>query len=742
MSVHSCKSPGLLLIITLVLLGSAEAAYLRNVPVHVRQPDGTVLSLLASGDEFYNWLHDKDGYTIMRNPETGYLVYADKVDGKLVPTPFIAGRADAQSLERAGIPKNLLDDPKPRQKVLAVPVEEPILNAPKTGTINNLVVYIRFADQEEFAEAFIDSTAGFFNSTDSGVNSMRNYYTEASYNQLAISTTFYPGSSPGVYSYQDSYPCAYYIPYDAATNPTGYNGDTERRIREHTLLQNAVNAIAAEVPGGLNIDADGDNYVDNVCFVVKGEPTAWNSLLWPHMWSLYTYNVYINAKRVYTYNFQMETSLNVGVLCHEMFHSLGAPDLYHYSQDGLHPAWAWDLMEYNLDPPEHMTAYMKWKYGTWITSIPEITTSGTYTLNPLKSATNNCYRIDSPFSSTEYFVVEYRKMTGGGTFEGNLYNEGLLVYRINSTVTTGNRLGPPDEVYIYRPNGTTTADGEPWIAPFSANQTRTQINDATNPSSFLTDGSPGGLSISNVGYYGDTISFDVAFNTITVTSPNGGESWPALGNAAVTWMSTGSFGTVDILLSTDGGTNWATLADNTPNDGSETVAVPLIASTACFHPGPGRRRGHPQRLFRRELLHRRPDLSNRGGRAERGRAVGCGIQPQRHLDADGLDGLGQYRSLQELGLSKNAGYGRCRGGDLYVGDQLGRNTRLRLSDSDHSRRGLGHFRRELRDHRHECDPVQRRFLDDHIRMASTEYRRRNGPSLELQHDELLGRRRE
>jgi hypothetical protein len=51
----------------------AEAAFLRNVPVHVNQPDGTVLSCLASGDEFYNWLHDKDGFTIMRNPATGFL---------------------------------------------------------------------------------------------------------------------------------------------------------------------------------------------------------------------------------------------------------------------------------------------------------------------------------------------------------------------------------------------------------------------------------------------------------------------------------------------------------------------------------------------------------------------------------------------------------------------------------------------------------------------------------------------
>ena len=560
-----------------------EAAYLRNVPVHVKQPDGTVLSCLASGDEFYNWLHDKDGYTILRNPATGFLVYADKLDGKLVPTEFIAGRTDSRTLERAGVKVRLLDDAKTMEMRLAAAADEPIVNAPQKGAINNLVVYIRFSDQEEFSQAFIDTTATSLNSTDSGVSSFRNYFTEVSYNQLTVGSTCYPGTTPGVFSCQDSFARAYYMPYDATTNPGGYNGDAERATREHMLLQNAVNAISAEVPVGLNIDADLDGYVDNICFVVRGEPTAWATLLWPHKWQLHSYAVYINGKRVWIYNLQMETTLGVGVLCHEMFHSLGSPDLYHYNSayKYLQPVWAWDLMEWNLDPPEHMGAYMKWKYGTWIASIPEITTSGTYTLHPLTSATNNCYKIASPVSSSEYFVVEYRKMTDGGIFEGNLYNEGLLVYRIN-TAYTGNANGPPDEVYIYRPSGTSTVNGEPWLAPFSANQARTQINDGTNPSSSLTDGSPGGLSISNVGFYGETISFDVAINTLTVTSPNGGETWTGGDTPTVTWMSTGSMSTVDIQLSTDSGTSWTTLVDNTSNDGTETITVPLVSSASCL----------------------------------------------------------------------------------------------------------------------------------------------------------------
>ena len=50
---------------------------------------------------------------------------------------------------------------------------------------------------------------------------------------------------------------------------------------------------------------------------------------------------------MYDYTFQPETQVNVKTLCHEMFHALGAPDLYHYDDNGLNisPAGSWDLME-------------------------------------------------------------------------------------------------------------------------------------------------------------------------------------------------------------------------------------------------------------------------------------------------------------------------------------------------------------------------------------------------------------
>jgi M6 family metalloprotease-like protein len=480
------------------------SAYLSNMPMHLTQPDGTKLNCLASGDEYHHWLHDADGYTILQSSQTGYYTYAERSGDGIRAGNVIVGKSQPRA---AGLLPFVNISQSAYQRLRSSRFQAPALrNAPTIGTVNNLVVYIRFSDQTEFGQnnSVYD---GWFNT---GTSSQKNYFLEASYNQLTVNTTFYPAPVSGlVVSWQDSHPRAYYSPYDASTNPIGYSNATQQTDRLFTLLANATAGVASAVPAGLNIDADGDGNVDNVVFIAKGGSDAWADLLWPHRWSIYDRTVTLNGKRVYDYNFQLQdflTSSNVGVICHEFFHTLGSPDLYHYNESVFTPVGSWDLMEWNTNPPQHMGAFMKWKYGGWISSIPTITLDQVYTLNPLTSSTGNVYRIDSPNSASEYFVVEFRKKTG--TFENQIPGSGLLVYRINTLAGDGNASGPPDEVYIYRPGGTTLADGTISTAFFSSEAGRTAINNATNPSAFLSSGAAGGLSLYNIGSSaGSTISF-------------------------------------------------------------------------------------------------------------------------------------------------------------------------------------------------------------------------------------------
>lgn len=479
------------------------AANFENLPTPVEQPDGTVLSLLASGDEYANRLHDAQGYSIIQSPSDGYYYYAVLQNGEPVPSVW---RADASDPRALGLTPGINISPASYRAKVQFMNDHARKGSrgPNNGTVNNLVVYIKFSDQTEFPDPRSVYDAKF-NDPGTQAYSLRNYFHQASYNQLDYISYHYPQCAPELnLSYQDSHPRAYYMPYNQVTNPQGYR-DWQRTEREHTLLADAIAAIAPEVPVDLNIDADNDGYVDNVCFIIRGPHTAWADLLWAHRWALYTENAFINGKQVWDFTFQPENHNSVRTLCHEMFHSAGAPDLYHYQSDGVTPAGCWDIMESGNG---HMGMHMKARYGEWIAPIPEIG-AGVYTLNPVTSPVNNAYRI--PLTNDEYLVLEYRKQ-GADIYEADLPGSGLLIYRINTTLA-GNADGPPDEVYIYRPNGSQTVNGLIAEASFSQDEFRTEFNQLTNPSCFLTSGIPGSVNIQNITTAGETISFTVVTAT-------------------------------------------------------------------------------------------------------------------------------------------------------------------------------------------------------------------------------------
>ena len=519
----------LLLLVTCFCLASVQAAYLRDIPVTVTQPDGTELQCFASGDEYFHYLHDKDGYTIMQHPETGYYVYAETRDGKLTATDIIAGRQDPASM---GLTPYALITPEEwmaRRRAWQEPEKRPENRdgEPNHGTLNNIAIFLRFSDDAELTNSFT-SIDNMFNDVSSNAVSMRAYFRAASYGNIEIPTHFFPGHNGNtIISYQDTYPRSYFKPYNSTTNPNGYQNYDERTEREHALLERAVNYINTyyPIPTSLNIDYDNDGYVDNVCFIVKGNVGGWDDLLWPHKWSLYTRSVYINGKRVWTFNFQLADGVQyftASTMCHEMNHSLSAPDLYHYyNNTNIHPAGTWDLMEYNSTPPQHCGAYMKMKYGHWVDDIPEITQPGVYTLNPISSATpdNIAYKITSS-DPNQFYVVEYRDNTS--LFESALPGSGLLVYRID-TRFDGNAYYDPsegvyDEVYIFRPNGTTTANGNYNNAHFSLNTGRTEFSASTNPYPFFSNGTiDNEFRIFDISATGSTISFTYGSATPTYT---------------------------------------------------------------------------------------------------------------------------------------------------------------------------------------------------------------------------------
>jgi hypothetical protein len=74
-------------------------------------------------------------------------------------------------------------------------------------------------------------------------------------------------------------------------------------------------------------------------------------------------------------------------------------------------------------------------------------------------------------------------------------------------------------------------------------------------------------------------TFGITVSTITLTSPNGGESWSAGSNQSVSWGTTGTLDNVKVEWSRDNGTTWNTVVASTPNTGSYAWTVPDSGST-------------------------------------------------------------------------------------------------------------------------------------------------------------------
>ena len=490
------------------------AAPLQNIETTITQPDGSVLHCFISGDEFFNRLHDAEGYTIIQAPN-GYFVYATTDDeGNIIPSEHIVGKVDPKTIDvKPNIVLSKKEYLKERDRMkLSGPKNRSSLNH---GVYNNLAVFIKFKGDNDLTtttsniELMLNGD-GYFDV------SMNNYYKKMTYNKLAMHSYLFPEpDEEQLLAYEDIYPREYYLPYNETTNPTGYVDHADRSARQFSMLKRAIEFIADDVPNNINLDRNNDGLVDNVIFIVKGNVSGWSTLLWPHCWEMGEgYDAYINGKKVYSFNFQLETSdkFTVSALCHEMGHSLGFPDLYHYNEDAEHlaPVGQWDLMATNTEPPQHTATYMKYKYGTWIDEIPEITEYGTYTIeaNSWEGGRRNCYKIASP-EPDQFYLIEYRN--DKTFFEQTLPDGGLLIYRIDTRQHGSQNYDGEfiyDEIYIFRPGGSHDNSGNLISATFSENDNRTVFNHTTNAYPFLNKHIiDEEFNICNISKVGDNMTF-------------------------------------------------------------------------------------------------------------------------------------------------------------------------------------------------------------------------------------------
>lgn len=389
----------------------------------------------------------------------------------------------------------------------------------------NLVLFLRFADDpDEFCHP--SHLENIFSTQTPNVT---DYFEQISYGQIHFHTV-YSNQFLGnvIIPYTDIHPRGYYQPY-SPSNPEGYtvpNPLISISQREAELIDRLCRHIDSLhlVPAEVNLDGNGDGDIDNISIIVQGNTGEWAELLWPHMeyfpHDSVGHTLTINGKRVNAFNFEFEGSVpyfTTRTFCHEMGHSIGLPDLYHYLNfTDVCPVYYDNMASYFCHP----SVIYKHKVLNLTEKPIQITQDGTYTINANSlSAENNLYYIKSAIDPNQWFTIEYRVPCGA--YE-RLPRCGLIMGRWMDTVPIdiqrcGNAyydfVNTPNTYYVFRPNSTNDNEQGDFTNPFFSMETgATSFGPSTNPHPFLADGTPEqSFLIYGIQDMGETCTFSVRF---------------------------------------------------------------------------------------------------------------------------------------------------------------------------------------------------------------------------------------
>lgn len=309
----------------------------------------------------------------------------------------------------------------------------------------------------------------------------------------------------------------------------------------YQLARDAV-ALADATVDFRQYDLDNDNHLDGV-FVVHagpgGEDTGNTNHCWSHAIPSFNYTTAdgviidgaTNVPEINLVTSSLDTTLCcIGVMCHELGHVVGLPDLY----DGSRNTWGvgyWSLMGYGAwgaggnTPwsPSHADAWCKRRVN-WQT-LTSITTN-TFGLRILDNETHSAaYRVwRNGIVGDTFFVLENRQNKG---FDSPLPGHGLLIWHIDpryggtyhNVVDLEEADGEEDleHGWGYRPDphyyhDTLGDSGD----PFPGAHVNRLFDNNSFPNSKNNYGAATNVTVRNIYEIGDTIICDVLINSVEV----------------------------------------------------------------------------------------------------------------------------------------------------------------------------------------------------------------------------------
>jgi len=488
------------------------------------QPDGTRISLVGWGNQFFATFETEDGYTVVRNPVTKFYDYAKlSPDNSYLETTGVrVGAVDPATL---GIAKHLrvsevaatimaraasgseigltrwqerIREAKASKKMAVA--SRGIIAAPPErqtkGDYVGLCILIQFPDvkgtiQPSEVELFCNQNGyrGYGNS-----GSVNDYFSEVSggrVNYRNIITAYYTARNERAYYADPSIP---------------YGTRARELIREalEYLRSNGFNF------SGLSADSGGFIYAINA-FYAGPTVNEWRTGIWPHCSSLSApFNVGGNRKfRDYQIT-NMGEELTLGTFCHENGHMVcDFPDLYDYGFSGIQSSGIGNycLMAFggtDEKNPIHVCAYLKYKAG-WADKVTAMEAGNSY---QARAGVNEFFKLAK--STVEYYLIEARIQENR---DKSLPSAGLAVWHVDEL---GDNEYEEMTVYKHFECSLVQADNkfdlERGINGGDAKdlfnkRNSPKLGEATRPNSKWWDGTPSGLEITEIGDAGTEIAF-------------------------------------------------------------------------------------------------------------------------------------------------------------------------------------------------------------------------------------------
>jgi immune inhibitor A len=378
--------------------------------------------------------------------------------------------------------------------------------APILGVRKAIVLLVDFSDKAATTGQAHYNDMLFSQGTYAG-GSMRDFYKEASYNQLDVQGAVSGSGGPTAGWFRAPQTKAYY------TNGNYGFGSYPQNAQK--LAEDAIDLANPSV-NFAQYDNDGDGFVEALIIIAAGaggEVTGNTGDIWSHKWGINTKTV--DGVKINTY-FMAPEDGRVGVMSHELGHLLmGWPDLYDtdYSSRGT---GRWDLMaggSWNNggNTPAHPVAWCKTKAG-WVNPTVIFNAQQDVTIQPYNT-NGQVYKLPiGSASSKEYFLVSNRQQAG---FDLHLPGEGMIIEHVDD-----NKTNNTDEnhylVDVEQADGqrhlNTNANAGDANDPYPT-ASNTALTGTSTPSSDSYAGTDSAVSVSNIQRSG---------NNITATLNNGG----------------------------------------------------------------------------------------------------------------------------------------------------------------------------------------------------------------------------